>query len=129
MKKNANVSINYEPLCVLQQEFQTDINDTANLSLNKDDKRRPLRMFRSGTLNATIWHKEETTERRSSYSIVIEKRIKLENQDWKSVRSLKLGDLPHLIAVAKEAYLFLEELLKPRGLEEPLVVKEWIPER
>jgi hypothetical protein len=70
----------------------------------------PLKSFRSGALQVTIWENENLTAEgqvQSYKTVSFERRYKDKNGEWKSSNSLRANDLPKASLMLNKAYEYL----------------------
>ncbi len=75
----------------------------------EEDKKRPMREFRAGSVRASIWIDEKTRPDGSTYeseSVRIERRYK-QDDEWLSTNRYYLRDLLNLWLVVVECLRFL----------------------
>ena len=76
----------------------------------QDEKRNhPLKKFLEGNVSASIWAKEALVgmDRRTFYSITLERSYKIPGQSWKYTRSFDASDLGNLAKVIQQADDFI----------------------
>lgn len=74
------------------------------------NNKRPTKEFRAGPVRAAIWIDEAKREDGSTYevgSVVIERRYKDQDEEWKSTNRYHLRDLANLWLVVIESLRFL----------------------
>ncbi len=78
----------------------------------QDEKRKPLKMFREENVSGSVWTKEVLVgmDRRTFYSITLERSYKIPGQPWKYTRSFDASDLGNLIKVIQQADDFIVSL-------------------
>jgi len=109
---------------VHEAEGEGELDCEVNAVAKDESGNAKLRTFRSGAIYATVWRANSGQARRSDFGVSIQKRLRIGPGGWKTVKTINFGDLPHLVAVAKEVYSFIDCLLRPDGMTCPLVVKE-----
>ncbi|MBD3183364.1 hypothetical protein GF312_13790 [Candidatus Poribacteria bacterium] len=67
----------------------------------------PEKKFVAGGIAVTIWKNTGKDESKSYHSIVLEKRYKDKEGNWKSTNSLNSNDLPKARLVLAKAYEYL----------------------
>ncbi len=78
--------------------------------MNKLEKNMPEKTFRSGVVCATIWHNigKNTEGIDTNFkSVSFQRRYCDKEGEWKSTRTLRIGDLPKAAMVLREAYKYL----------------------
>lgn len=76
----------------------------------KSSGNAPVKAFRSGAIQVTIWENENLTNEGQvmSYKTVsFERRYKDKNGEWKSTNSLRANDLPKASLLLSKAYEYL----------------------
>jgi hypothetical protein len=71
---------------------------------------RPVKSFRSGAINVSIWENETINAEGvpTSYKTVsFDRRYKDKNGEWKSTNSLRANDLPKAVLILQKAYEYL----------------------
>jgi len=71
---------------------------------------RPLKAFRSGAIQVSIWENESlsTEGQVQSYKTVsFDRRYKDRNGEWKSTNNLRVNDLPKASLLLSKAYEYL----------------------
>lgn len=70
---------------------------------------KPMTKFRSGGVVATVW--ENTIEKNGNnltvYNVQLERTYKNDKDEWKTTNSYKVGDLPKVELVVREAFKLL----------------------
>ena len=82
---------------------------------------RPLRSFKAGAVCAAIWPNSVTGKDGRSFEIkkvVLDRRYKTAQGEWKSANSLDFHDIPKAILALQKAYEYL--LLKTGDDSEPV---------
>ena len=78
----------------------------------QDEKRKPLKTFREENVSGSVWAKEVLVgmDRRTFYSITLERSYKIPGQPWKYTRSFDASDLANLKKVVQQADDFVLSL-------------------
>ena len=88
--------------------MQVQVSKTENTK-SKDDgskgSKSPIAKFSAGGINAAIWQNERK-EGISYSTVTLDKRYK-SGEEWKSTKSMGVGDLPKAMLVLRKAYEFL----------------------
>lgn len=77
---------------------------------NKIVGNRPIKSFRAGAVNVSVWKnagKEIDGKEMSYNTISLERRYKDKDGTWKSTNSMRINDLPRAAAAINKAYDFL----------------------
>lgn len=69
--------------------------------MSKKAKKPPLKKFKVGRVNTTVWLNEG--EKGAYHSINFDRRYKTDDGEWRTVSSFSAEDLPDLIASAEMA--------------------------
>ncbi len=83
---------------------------------------QPLRVFRSGTVSALVWQEQDGSGKKRLYNVTLDKRIRQKGRRWRRIKHLRLGDLPHALAVLRESYAFLEQQFWPLWRDKEMAV-------
>jgi hypothetical protein len=77
-----------------------------------DEKIKPIRKYKAGTLEVAVWRNEGTSENEefSFNTFSFNRSFKDKNGEWKTTTILRREDLPKLRILLDEAYK--EEVLK-----------------
>ena len=75
----------------------------------QDEKRKPLKTIREENVSGSIWAKEILVgmDRKTFYSITLERSYKIPGQPWKYTRSFDASDLASLAKVIQQAGDFI----------------------
>ena len=76
---------------------------------------KPIKVFRAGNMEAAIF--ENQTAKGTMKNVVLSKRYKTAEGEWKSTNSLGINDIPKAIVVLILAYKYL--LMGDRAEEQP----------
>jgi len=76
---------------------------------------KPIKVFKAGSIEAAIF--ENQTAKGTMKNVVLSKRYKTAEGEWKSTNSLGLNDIPKAILVLIMAYKYL--LMGDRAEEGP----------
>ena len=76
---------------------------------------KPIKVFRAGNMEAAIF--ENQTAKGTMKNVVLSKRYKTAESEWKSTTSLGLNDIPKAILVLIWAYKYL--LMGEKADEQP----------
>lgn len=78
----------------------------------KDAKRRPLKTFREESVSASVWSREVSAgqQRRTYYSVTLERAYKVPGQPWRYTHSFDATDLGNVAEVIEQADEFILEL-------------------
>jgi hypothetical protein len=71
---------------------------------------RPVKAFRSGTVQVSIWENESLTDEgqvQSFKTVSFDRRYKDKSGEWKSSNSLRANDLPKATLLLNKAYEYL----------------------
>lgn len=79
---------------------------------SQEAKRLPVKTIREGNVSASIWSRETLVqmERRTFYSVTLERSYKVSGQPWKYTKSFDASDLPNVAKVAQQAEEFILQL-------------------
>lgn len=72
------------------------------------DDNKPLKVFREGTVSASVFAREHNG--RTFYSVTFSRAYE-SGGEWRYTKWFDHGDLPRIIAVAKQADEYIESLL------------------
>ena len=92
---------------------------TERVTEKSSQGQHPVKSFRSGAINVSIWENETINAEGmpTSYKTVsFERRYKDKNGEWKSTSSLRANDLPRAVLILQKAYEYM--VLTESGEEE-----------
>jgi hypothetical protein len=89
----------------------------------QNDKTKPIKSFKAGNIEASIWRKEVEKDGQTvvRHSVRIQKQFKNEKGDYENTEYYFRDDLPKLILVAQKAFEFIA-LTESKNPEEELPV-------
>jgi len=85
--------------------FKRGINMEKTIS--KTSGKQPLKVFRAGQINASVWAKEVTKNEKTFviHSVkIIKSYVDAKEDAWKETNSYDLNDLPKVLFVTQQAY-------------------------
>ena len=104
-------AMNTEKKYSFGQKAQTSLQPQRQNSQPRAQKGHgPLKSFKSGALQVTIWENENLTNEGQVIaikSVTFERRYKDKNGEWKSTNNLKANDLPKAALLLSKAYEYL----------------------
>lgn len=103
-------TMNTEKKYEFGQKAQTSLKAPQQTSQRPQKGQGPLKSFRSGAIQVTIWENETLTHEGqliATKSVSFERRYKDKNGEWKSTNSLKANDIPKATLLLSKAYEYL----------------------
>jgi len=91
--------------------------------MSKNEDSKPIKTFRAGNIQASIWRKEVEKDGRTviRYSVRVQKQYRKEDGNYENTKYYFPDDLPKLILVAQKAFEFIA-LTKSKDTEESIPV-------
>lgn len=79
------------------------------MSLQDDSKQRPIKSFRAGPIEGSVWRNELISDGQTvvRYSVRIQKQYRKEDGEYENTNYYFPSDLPKLILVARKAFEFV----------------------
>lgn len=91
--------------------------------MSQQDKSKPIKDFRSGNIQASIWRNEAEKDGQTvvRHSVRIQKQFRNDGGDYQETNYYFRDDIPKLILVAQKAFEFIA-LSESKEAEEPVPV-------
>lgn len=90
--------------------------EETNMEKNKEKKNAPIKTFRAGQVNASIWEREVEDKKGNKFinhSVKIVKSYKDEKEDeWKETNNYNVNDLMKAVYCLTQAYWFIITMSK-----------------
>jgi len=90
-----------------------------------EEKNKPLKKFRAGSITATIWNNtfDKDGKTQTYQTVSFERSYKDKEGNWKTTNSLHIGDLPKGVLVLNKAFEFL---IEHKSEAQPSVTEETV---
>lgn len=77
--------------------------------MSQQDKSKPIKDFRAGNIQASIWRNEEDKDGQTvvRYSVRIQKQFRNDDGDYQETNYYFRDDIPRLILVAQKAFEYI----------------------
>ena len=91
--------------------------------MSQQDKSKPIKNFRSGNIQASIWRNDVDKEGQTvvRHSVRIQKQFRNDDGDYQETNYYFRDDIPRLILVAQKAFEFIS-LSESKEAEESMPV-------